>query len=226
MKEGNYILINLYDIKNYCKNFNYETNNKTFNEKDCYFVIHNWIKRNFKYYIKKDIIIDNILKKNIEFYRLDLIIDLMFHKAKKHKTGETHIAKMFRYFVKNIKLNIKDIEDKKLKMQINQFPKPKVYREIYKSWYLLWNKIKILKKLKRINKFNNKEILNKLKEDKKILGIYIAYKETKSKNLESFYKKYEELINHYKLKDKDFKPKNIYEFEEKAKEELQNENLL
>jgi len=213
-------LINLYDIKKICKNFTYETNNKIFNEKDCYFVLMNWIKRNFKSNsksIKKDIIIDDKLKKNVNFYRLDLIIDLMFHKAKKHKTGEIPIAKMMRYFVKKIKENIKEnninsITNKKLKMQINQFPKPKIYKDIYKSWYLLWLQIKKLNKLKRNNKKIDVDLLNKLKNDKKILGIYLSYKETKSKNLEDFYNKHKDTIEYYKTKDRNFKPKKIEDF--------------
>jgi hypothetical protein len=178
--------------------------NKT--SKDAYFVFINYLQRN--------------IKKENNYFDLDTIIQKIYYNLKKHKTGDTFINKIFVHFMKKIKES--DLKISKKSKHFLMIPKPKIFRDIYRSWYLLHTEILYLKSLNKVEKGLNS--LSKLKIDKrlsiikkhkKLLGQYISIKETKSKI--EITEEMIQTVEYYKF-HKDFKPKTKGDFLKKVKE--------
>jgi hypothetical protein len=126
--------------------------------KDGFYIIHNFIKRNFKVDKYEDVIINNKLKKNIPHYKIDKIIKKFFYNARDNKTGNNNIYKYYLMFIeyfKNEKFN------KETNFFISQFPKPKYERKKWKTWKKVSDELIRLKSLKR--KILNDKIINKNK---------------------------------------------------------------
>ena len=197
-KEG--ILFDLKDIKHSQK----DSNSK--DKKELYFIFRNFLKRNFK-------------QREQNSYDLFEITEFIYFKAKEHKTGDILIHTVFSNFIDYLINAFNFIEkhsyvyknQNKLLHYIEKFPKPKIYRNYWKDWYLLWNI------LKESNQFSvDDDFIEIIKEHKAILGKYLSYKDTNSKNLKEYKEEYKEIIDFYKNTFKDFKPTNKKDFKDKA----------
>jgi hypothetical protein len=176
-------------------NFNNEINNKLYItqydiklifNKDDRFRFWNFIKRNFRPKFKSDVIIDGKLKKNIGFYSVDEILNLLRSKTLKIKTYNNPVYHIYKTFAEYIKTKNIELLEPKLKQYVINFPKPKYYRGKWKRWYQIKQEIKKLKALKRkLRKQNNDKQLqevidkiNKLKQRRdelaKILKIGVS----------------------------------------------------
>ena len=137
-------------------------------DKDSYFILKHFIKRNFKV-------------ENNEFDEIKVIKDLFF-KLRKYKTrSKMYIA--FSNFLIFLKEN-KQFKNKEINYMLNNIPKPKYERKSWRTWKKVSERLKFLKKLKRkvekdikageihkLNKLNNiKEEIKHLSKRKKELG--------------------------------------------------------
>jgi len=172
---------------------------KVIPKREMFYILHNFIKRNLKWKTLQDVELwldfndyspKGKIKKQIKHYALTEILELIFNKAKKHKTGSTPIHKAMVNFIEYLKEQDKqyNLLNNKQKHYVYNFPKPKYQRGEWRAWYNLKEYIKLLKR--RARKTKNKQIYKSIKyykKQKELLGQYLSLKETKSKKLDKFY---------------------------------------
>jgi hypothetical protein len=128
-------------------------------DKDTYYIIKHFIKRNFK-----------IQNKTFDETK---VIKTIFYKLRKHKS-KSKMYNVFTTFLKFIKDNY-TYDDKEINFMLNNIPKPKYERKKWKTWKKIHDRLKFLKRLKRkvkkdiekgevhkIDKLNN--IINEINE--------------------------------------------------------------
>ena len=107
------------------------------------FVLLSILRRNFKPKFRANY----QGKKDIGFYSLEEFLNFIYTRVQKHKS-ENKIYLLYRNFVEYIKTKDYTL-NKKEKMIVYNFPKPKYQRKVWKKYYELKQEIKRLKTIKR-----------------------------------------------------------------------------
>jgi hypothetical protein len=140
MDEKNKLLFSQYDIFD------------CFESKDEKFRFKGFVKRNLKERKIDNIEYKGVLKKNIKFYSFNELINIIKVNVKNIKTYNNPMYSLYYKFVNFIKDKYKykeyDLTKENLAF-IENFPKPKYFRNKWKRYYLLKQDINKLKRAKR-----------------------------------------------------------------------------
>jgi len=166
-------------LSNGDKHFNYYDLG-CFLDKEKQIMLWHFIQRNFKSKFKRDenVYIDNKrkYKKNVLYYSLDEVINLISIKIHKHKTQVFDISDIFKNFLLFFS-EYKVYFDDTIRHKLN-VPKPKYIRKLWRVWYYI--------RLHHKDEYST--IFN-------IFSNYLSLKEMKSKKLNKYKEDNIEVIN-------------------------------